>query len=125
VSALRSPTGSRALEPGQVTAELPADDFVEFWRAGARAQGSFRCVECGFGLATVHRLPRCASCGARYWERAGTSPFELEPANSTLRENPVAVARVFRGAYYGIVLGLVLWLGIAGVAFGLLRLIHG
>jgi hypothetical protein len=114
----------RALEPDQVTVEPPADDFVEFWRAGARAQGSFRCAECGFGLTTVQRLPRCVSCDGRYWERAGTSPFELELADSTLREDP-EVARVFRGAYYGIVLGLALWLGVAGVAFGLFRLIHG
>jgi hypothetical protein len=124
VSALRSPVGPRALKPDQVTANLPADDFVEFWRAGVRAQGSFRCVECGFGLTTVHRLPLCVSCGGQYWERAGTSPFELEAVDSTFREDP-EVARVFRGAYYGIVLGLVLWLGVAGVAFGLFRLIHG
>jgi hypothetical protein len=114
----------RAFKPDQVTVELPADDFVEFWRAGARARGSFRCAECGFGLATVHRLPLCVSCGGRYWERAGTSPFELEAVDSTVRDDP-EVARVFRGAYYGIVLGLVLWLGVAGVAFALFRLIHG
>jgi len=125
VSALRSPVGPRPLEQDQVTAELPADDFVEFWRAGARAQGWFRCVECGFGQAIVHRLPRCLSCGGQYWERAGTSPFELEPARSTLEEDQDAVVRVFRGAYYGVVLGLVLWLGVASVAFGLFRLIHG
>ena len=124
MSALRSPVSPRALKPDRVTAELPADDFVEFWRAGARTQGSFRCMECGFSLATVHRLPDCVSCGDRYWERAGTSPFELEAADSTLRDDP-EVARVFRGAYYGIVLGLALWLGVAGVVFGLFRLIHG
>jgi hypothetical protein len=121
VSALRSPTRPRA----PVTAALPADDFVEFWRAGARAQGSFRCVDCGFGLATVHRLPGCVSCGGRYWELAGTSPFELQAAGSSLEEDQDAVALLFRGAYYCLVLGFVLWLGVAGVAIGIFRLIYG
>jgi hypothetical protein len=115
----------RTLEPDRVTADLPADDCVEFWRAGARAQGSFRCVECGFGLATIYLLPRCASCGSQYWEQANTSPFALEQVGPTLEGDVDAVAEVFRGAYYGIMLGLVIWLGIAGVVFGLFRLIHG
>jgi hypothetical protein len=125
VSALRSSVRPRALERDRFAAELPADDFVEFWHAGTRAQGSFRCVDCGFGLATVHLLPRCVSCGGRYWERPNTSPFELEQVGSRLGEDVDAVAEVFRGAYYGIVLGFVIWLGVAGVAFGVFRLIHG
>lgn len=125
MSALRSRVNPRAFEPDQVTAELPAGDFVEFWRAGASAKGGFQCVECNFVLATLHLLPRCLRCGAEYWERAEADSFELEATESKAGTDLNAVAGAFRGAFYGVVLGFVVWLGAAGVAFGLFRLIHG
>ena len=52
-----------------------ADEYVEFWPAGALAKGQFFCTACG-NRVTVHQvLPRCTVCGERLWERAEWSPF--------------------------------------------------
>jgi hypothetical protein len=121
MSALRSPTSPRAPERDRVAAE-PADDFIEFSRAGASAKGWFRCVECGFGVATAHRLPHCPSCRGWLWEWAETSPFASGPPAGTLEEDlpPSRSALVL-----AVALLAVLWLGLAGLAVGLFKLIHG
>jgi hypothetical protein len=121
MSALRGPPIPRVLEPDRVEAEQ-VDDFVEFRRAGASAKGWFRCVECGFGVATVHRLPHCPSCRGWLWEWAETSPFAPRPPAAAFEaEAPAATGAVFLAV--ALVAGL--WLGLAGLAFGLFKLIHG
>jgi hypothetical protein len=115
----------RAPERERVTAEPQVEDFVKFWGAGARANGSFRCVDCGFYLATVHRLPLCANCRGELWERAETSPFGPGPPVLTPGADLHAAAGAVRAALLGVALGSVLWLGLAGLAFGLFRLFHG
>jgi hypothetical protein len=120
MSALHSPRFPRAPEYDRVEAEQ-AEDFVEFWRAGANAKGWFRCVECGFGVATAHQLPHCSSCHGWLWERAKTSPFAPGPPPGMLEEDlPATVGAVLLAA--GVSAGL--WLGLAGLAFGLLSLIR-
>jgi hypothetical protein len=125
VSALRSPVFPRAPERDRVTAEPQVEDYVEFWRAGASAKGWFCCVDCGVGLASAHRLPPCGNCGGRLWERTETSPFGLPPPGSSLEADLHSAAGGFRSAFLAFVLGFVLWLGLAGLAFGLFELIHG
>jgi len=52
-----------------------ADEYVEFYPAGALAKGQFSCTACG-NRVTVHQvLPRCTACGEGLWERAEWSPF--------------------------------------------------
>jgi hypothetical protein len=121
LSALRSPRRPRAPEFDRVETEQ-ADDFVEFWRAGASAKGWFRCVDCGFGVATAHRLPQCPSCRGWLWEWAETSPFGLGPPAGTLEEDlPASLGAIL----LALALLAFLWLGLAGVAYGLFRLIQG
>jgi hypothetical protein len=125
VSALRSPVFPRAPERDRITAEPQVEDYVEFQRTGASAKGWFSCVDCGFGLASVNRLPSCANCGGHLWERAETSPFGLRPPGSSLRADLRSAAGAVRGAFLAFMLGFTLWLGIAGLAFGLFTLIDG
>jgi hypothetical protein len=128
VSALRSPNRHQTPVRDQVAADDQVEDFLEFWRAGESAEGWFRCVDCGFGVATLARLPLCARCHGRVWERAETSPFETgppPPALSADLHDLHAVAAAVHGLFLAIVLGVVLWLGVAGLAYGLFRLIHG
>jgi hypothetical protein len=51
------------------------DDYVEFWPAGTRAKGEFRCVGCSYGVTIYHVLPRCPNCGEKLWEQTAWSPF--------------------------------------------------
>jgi hypothetical protein len=51
------------------------DEFVEFWPAGTRAKGRFRCTACGNAITVREVLPRCAVCNERLWERGLWSPF--------------------------------------------------
>jgi hypothetical protein len=122
VSALHSPNRPRSPEPDQVEADRQVEDFVRFWRAGEPAKGSFRCVDCGFGVATVYRLPLCARCHGPVWERADTSPFEATPPAGTFETDLIGAARAI---WLGVALSVVLWLGLAGLAFGIFKLIHG
>jgi hypothetical protein len=122
LSALRSPTRPRAPERDQVAADQPVEDFVQFWRAGEPAKGWFRCADCGFGAATLSRLPLCARCQGRFWERAETSPFETGPPPPRLDADlPASLGAML----LAVALLAVLWTGLAGLAFGLFRLIHG
>ncbi len=123
--ALHGPNHPRAPERDQVAADPQVEDFAQFWRAGEPAKGWFRCVDCGFGVATLYRLPLCARCHGRVWERPETSPFETGPPPPPLDADLHAVAAAVRGAVLAVMVGAVLWLGVAGLAFGLFKLIHG
>jgi hypothetical protein len=122
VSALRSPNRPRAPERDQVAADSQVEDSVQFWRAGEPAKGWFRCVDCGFGVATLDRLPLCASCHGPLWERAETSPFETGPPASPLE---VSLPASRSAMLLAVALLAVLWVGLAGLAFGIFTLIHG
>ena len=122
MSALRSPNRPRPPERDQFEADRQDEDFVQFWRAGEPAKGAFRCVDCGFGVATVYRLPLCARCHGPLWERAETSPFEAALPAGTFQIDLLGAASAI---WLGIALSVVLWLGLAGLAFGLFKLIHG
>ena len=122
MSALRSPNRPRAPERDQVAADSQVEDFVQFWRAGEPAKGWFRCVDCGFGVATLSRLPPCAACQGPLWERAETSPFETGPPPPPL-EADVPASR--SAMLLAVALLAVLWVGLAGLAFGIFALIHG
>ena len=122
MSALRSPNRPRAPERDQVSGDQPVEDFVQFWRAGEPAKGWFRCVDCGFGVATVSRLPLCARCHGLAWERAETSPFGARPPAGAFEADLLATASAIG---LGVAFSVVLWLGIAGFAYGLFKLIHG
>ncbi len=50
-------------------------DAVEFYAAGDRAKGEFRCSGCGYGVAIVATLPNCPMCGGEAWERGPWTPF--------------------------------------------------
>lgn len=121
-SALRSPNPTHVPEHDQVAADHQVEDFVQFWRAGQPTKGSFRCVDCGFGVATLYRLPLCARCHGRVWERAETSPFETGPPPRPLDADlPTSLGAVL----LALALIAALWLGLAVLAFGLFKLIHG
>jgi hypothetical protein len=122
VSALRSPNRPRAPERDQVAADSQVEDFVHFWRAAEPAKGWFRCVDCGFGVATLDRLPLCALCHGPLWERAETSPFETEPPPPPL-ELGLPASR--SAMLLAVALLAVLWVGLAGLAFGIFKLIYG
>lgn len=47
----------------------PEGDFVELLAAGQTAAGSFRCAECGYGVAVSAALPQCPMCAGTTWER--------------------------------------------------------
>jgi hypothetical protein len=46
------------------------DGFVELHAAGDPATGSFRCAECGYGVAVSTVLPQCPMCAGTTWEPA-------------------------------------------------------
>ena len=122
MSALRSPNRPRAPERDQVAADSQVEDFVQFWRAGEPAKGWFRCVDCGLGVATLSRLPLCARCHGVAWERAETSPFETGPPPLPLEADlPASLGAIL----LAVALLALLWVGLAGLAFGIFRLIHG
>ena len=79
-------------------------------------------MDCGFGVATAHRLPHCPSCRGWLWEWGETSPFGLGPPAGTLEEDlPASLGAIL----LALALLAFLWLGLAGVAYGLFRLIQG
>jgi rubrerythrin len=55
-------------------------DYVDFWPAGSRAKGEFRCAECGYGAVVTGVLPRCPMCSSESWETAAWSPFRRTSA---------------------------------------------
>ncbi len=50
-------------------------EFVAFRATGERAEGEFRCAECGYGVAVFTDLPPCPMCAGTVWEEAAWSPF--------------------------------------------------
>jgi hypothetical protein len=60
----------RRLEVGDVER-----DYVDFWPAGSRAKGEFRCSDCRYGIVVTAGLPTCPMCGSEVWESAEWSPF--------------------------------------------------
>ena len=50
-------------------------EAVDFYAAGERAKGEFRCSGCGYGVAIVASLPNCPMCGGEAWERRAWRPF--------------------------------------------------
>ena len=61
-----------AVRPGSGLTEL---EYVEFWPAGTRAKGRFRCTACGNAVNVKMVLPKCELCGERLWEREESSPY--------------------------------------------------
>jgi hypothetical protein len=114
-------------------AELPEEDYVEFWRAGAVARGVFCCIECGRTVTSVHRLPLCPGCFGQLWEEASTSPFGGGEHSSTpasrydawREEDRDGAARVVSSAFLALAAGPLLWLATAAWALVLFRLIAG
>jgi hypothetical protein len=47
---------------------LADDGFVDFVLAGTRAQGEFRCADCGYGAVIQRLLPVCPMCAGTIWE---------------------------------------------------------
>lgn len=117
----------------------PADEYVEFWRAGALARGVFSCVACGRSVDSVHQLPPCPSCGAQFWEESSTSPFggsgsfgdggpplaAYADAYERWREEDLArAAGVTRSVCLALIVGTASWLSIACLGYGILEAIH-
>jgi rubrerythrin len=50
-------------------------EAVEFYAAGDRAIGEFRCSGCGYGVMIGATLPHCPMCGGQAWERGLWAPF--------------------------------------------------
>lgn len=44
-------------------------------QAGARGAGEYRCLDCGYGIATFSLIPRCPMCHGSLWKHARWSPF--------------------------------------------------
>ena len=59
----------------QVRESPPAEDFIQFFPAGANAKGEYHCSECGYGVAVFRTLPQCPMCGGSTWEQSTWSPF--------------------------------------------------
>jgi len=106
------------------------EHFVEFWRAGAITAGRFRCVDCGYGVTVAHRLPTCPTCRGRLWEQLSTSPFGRVGAEDLAEreawtEADLAGAESFvKGAAVALLIGPLLWLVPAALAFGLYELLR-
>jgi hypothetical protein len=62
------------IEREQLLAEV-SGDYVAFLQAGDPAKGSFRCVDCGYGVFVTAGLPICPMCGSASWEQSEWSPF--------------------------------------------------
>jgi hypothetical protein len=77
----------------------PADEFVEFWQAGAVARVLFCCVGCGRRLVSAYEE----------WSRDDLN----------------GGGRFIRGVAYALVVGPAIWLGLASLAFLFFALVHG
>ena len=106
----------------------PADEYVEFWQAGAVARGLFCCVACGWRLVSAHVLPSCPSCDGRLWEELATSPFatgaNVAAYEDWAREDLEETGRFLRGAVYALVVGPAIWLALGGLAFVVFELLQ-
>ena len=50
-------------------------DEPVFVPAGDRANGEFRCSECGYGVIVRSVLPACPMCRGLVWEEPAGSPY--------------------------------------------------
>jgi rubrerythrin len=66
---------SRRLEGPAVSESA---DTPVFLAAGRKAEGEFRCAECGYGVVVRTVLPQCPMCRGLLWEP--DSPFALPAA---------------------------------------------
>ncbi len=58
---------------GAVVSE--AAGVPDFLAAGQRAEGEFRCADCGYGVIVRNELPECPMCRGLAWEGPADSPF--------------------------------------------------
>ena len=49
--------------------------YVAYVATGETAKGSFRCVDCGYGVVVTGALPPCPMCGGAAWAVVPWSPF--------------------------------------------------
>jgi rubredoxin len=73
---------------------VSGDEVVEFFAAGTRVTGQYRCSECGYGITIRSELPRCPMCSGTTWEATPWSPFSSSSAFRELRqprESPAAL----------------------------------
>jgi hypothetical protein len=110
-----------------------ADEYVEFWPAGAVTRGLFCCIACGRQVVSAHQLPPCPTCGGGLWEELSTSPFgRSEAAFAThlsgyeqWNEDEVdRTAGFVRAAYLALVAGAVLWVFLGLSAYVLFEVMH-
>jgi rubrerythrin len=47
--------------------------------AGARGDGDYRCLECGYGIATSGLVPMCPMCHGSHWRLASRTSQEAAP----------------------------------------------
>lgn len=55
---------------------LSTPETPQFFVAGGRAHGDYRCAECGYGVTVRSTLPYCPMCRGNVWEAPTTSPFD-------------------------------------------------
>jgi rubrerythrin len=63
-----------ALDTGTPTYTTGTRETVEV-EEGARGAGEYRCLACGYGIATFSVIPACPMCRGTRWEPAGFGPF--------------------------------------------------
>ncbi len=59
-------------------AALEADGAV-FAAAGDRADGEYRCADCGYGVTVREVLPPCPMCRGRAWVAPSPSMYGRSP----------------------------------------------
>ena len=62
------------------------DEVVEFFAAGAKATGQYRCSGCGYGVTVRSELPVCPMCSGETWEATPWSPLSSSSAFRALRQ---------------------------------------
>jgi rubrerythrin len=50
------------------SAAQAADGSHTTIEAGARGAGDYRCLDCGYGIATAGRVPMCPMCHGSHWQ---------------------------------------------------------
>lgn len=61
------------------TAASATSGAPTFLIAGAPTAGTFRCAECGYGIAVRALLPICRMCRGFLWDDPTTSPYGRPP----------------------------------------------
>ena len=47
--------------------------------AGARGAGDYRCLDCGYGIATSGLVPMCPMCHGSHWQLATRTSLGARP----------------------------------------------